>query len=83
MRLRVLFLARLREIAGVRDVVVDVADGTITSLKHSLGTQFPAEVMAALFADNTRLACNHAIWDGARAFADGDEVAFLPPVTGG
>ena len=76
MTIRVLFLGRLQDVArtGEREVPVqtDVA---------ALIASFEPELTAALRSDKVRVAVNGVV--GAAALADGDEVAFLPPVSGG
>lgn len=86
--IRVLFFASLREAAGAAELLLpaDAAarealglDGLMAALKPRLG----AAACAALAADNVRIAVNQELTDGAIALRAGDEVAFLPPVTGG
>ena len=48
-----------------------------------LADRYPAEVFAQLRGDNVRIAINQELVNGNRALAAGDEVALLPPVTGG
>ncbi|MCP5179464.1 MAG: MoaD/ThiS family protein [Pseudomonadales bacterium] len=81
--MKVLFLARLRELTGRASVSVTVAEPGVDSLRASLAALLPAAAIDALFAENVRLAVNQQLWDGRTSFADGDEIAFLPPVTGG
>ncbi len=83
MQLRVLFLARLREVTGMREIMLDVPDGSVAALRNALELQLTGTVVDSLFAQNTRLARNQSLWDGHTAFMAGDEIAFLPPVTGG
>ena len=86
--IRVLFFASLREAAGVAELLLpaDAArqgalglDGLMAALESRLG----ADACAALAADNVRIAVNRELANGAIALRAGDEVAFLPPVTGG
>jgi molybdopterin converting factor subunit 1 len=81
MRVTVKLFARLREIAGRDTLVRDVADGSpVGDVWSSLVAEWPAmsafqsTVSAAVNAEYTRM--HHAL-------AEGDEVAFLPPVSGG
>lgn len=80
---RVLFLARLRDLTGRRDMSLCLNDGTLAALRSALAEQFTAETLTGLFAENVRLAVNQSVWNGSVPLANGDEVAFLPPVTGG
>jgi sulfur-carrier protein len=81
--IHVVFLAQLREQLGVS--AMDVAAGQIKNLdelKAHLSLQGPS--WGAVLS-NTKLltAVNHAYVKGNQILADGDEVAFFPPVTGG
>ena len=71
-----LFLGRLQDAAGGAERTVayrtDVA---------ALIDSFEAELGEALRSPKVRVAVNGEL--GATALADGDEVAFLPPVSGG
>jgi molybdopterin converting factor subunit 1 len=73
--------ARLRDIAGVSDLVREVAAGsTVRTLWQQLAAEFPE------FANYERSISSAVNADYARMtdpVADGDEVAFLPPVSGG
>ena len=76
MALTVLFLGRLQDAAGAGERTVEYR-ADVAGLIES----FDAELAAALRSDKVRVAVNGAI--GASSLADGDEVAFLPPVSGG
>jgi molybdopterin synthase sulfur carrier subunit len=76
MGLTVLFLGRLRDVAGQGERTVDHC-GDVAGLIGS----FEPELAAALRSDKVRVAVNGAL--GTTMLADGDEVAFLPPVSGG
>lgn len=81
MRVTVRLFARLRDIAGAAEITREVPDGsTIGTVWRHLLTEFPdlatyeRSISSALNADYARMG------DMVR---DGDEVAFLPPVSGG
>ena len=76
MAIRVLFLGRLRDAAGEDERTVP-AQATVDELIVS----FEPELAAALRSDKVRVAVNGVL--GATGVADGAEVAFLPPVSGG
>jgi molybdopterin converting factor subunit 1 len=81
MNVRVLAFARIREIVGFSER--DVAAPERASA-HELWGQLLAEHPAlAELASSTRIARNGTIVPAATELADGDEVAFLPPVGGG
>ena len=73
--------ARLRDIAGASELGRDVASGaTIGSIWRGLVAEFPdladyeRSISSAVNADYARM---------DQPVRDGDEVAFLPPVSGG
>jgi molybdopterin converting factor subunit 1 len=81
MRVTVRLFARLRDIAGAAELVRDVPPGaTIGSVWRDLAREFPdlasyeRTISSAVNADYARM---------DRAIGDGDEIAFLPPVSGG
>ncbi len=81
MRVRVRLFARLREIAGAGELDRDVPDNaTLGTVWDVLADEFPA---FSPYRSSVSTAVNA---DYARRDApvhDGDEVAFLPPVSGG
>jgi molybdopterin converting factor subunit 1 len=81
MRVTVRLFARLRELAGQGEIARDIAPGaTVQSVWKSLVDEYPvlapyeASLSCAVNADYARM---------TTAVVDGDEVAFLPPVSGG
>jgi molybdopterin converting factor subunit 1 len=81
MRVTVRLFARLRDLAGSGELVRDVQDpATVQTIWRSLVTEFPAlgeyerSMSVAVNTDYSRMSA---------AVHDGDEVAFLPPVSGG
>ncbi|HUF24791.1 MAG TPA: molybdopterin converting factor subunit 1 [Vicinamibacterales bacterium] len=81
MRVTVRLFARLREIAGQDAIERDVPAGSsLGDVWASLVEQWPA--MRA-FDSTVSGAVNEEYARMAREVRDGDEVAFLPPVSGG
>jgi molybdopterin converting factor subunit 1 len=80
-RVTIRLFARLRDIAGASDLTRDVHPGTtVRALWRDLAAEFPD------FARYERSISSAVNTDYARmdqVLADGDEVAFLPPVSGG
>jgi molybdopterin converting factor subunit 1 len=81
MRVRVRLFARLRDLAGAGELVRDVeGPATVQTIWRALVTEFPAiaeyerSMSVAVNADYSRMSAS---------VNDGDEVAFLPPVSGG
>ena len=81
MQVTVRFLGLLRELAGREVTTVDFAEGTrLSDLYASLQRQLP---QLQPFQRSLALAVNYEYSDGDRLLQDGDEVALLPPVSGG
>ena len=80
MGLKLLFLGRLEDAAGAAE-----RDIAVFSTLDALLAALEAPLAEALRADRVRLALNGALVPDARelTLADGDELAFLPPVSGG
>jgi molybdopterin converting factor subunit 1 len=81
MRITILLFARLRDVVGAARLERDAADGaTVEDVWAALAREFPAAAphRAALSA-----AVNAEYAKFPAPVADGDEVAFLPPVSGG
>jgi molybdopterin converting factor subunit 1 len=81
MRVTVRLFARLRDIAGEAELTRDIAPGsTIRSVWRELAGEYPElgryerSISSAVNADYARM---------DQVLSDGDEVAFLPPVSGG
>lgn len=86
--IRVLFFASLKEAVGLDHWECRVPQGgasmRLDALLGALRQQLGAAGYAALTAENVRIALNQEfIDDRAAELRSGDEVAFLPPVTGG
>ncbi|MCL5964249.1 MAG: MoaD/ThiS family protein [Deinococcus sp.] len=79
MRVRVLLFALYREQAGVRELLLDLAEGaSVHSAQAALMARYPAlSLHGGLAAVNQKFA------QGGETLKEGDEVAFLPPVSGG
>ena len=81
MRVTVKLFARLRDIAGASEMTREVAPGaTVGSLWQQLATEFP-DIASYERSISTAVNADYARRD--QVLADGDEVAFLPPVSGG
>lgn len=82
---QIMFLGRLREAAGARTLGLDLPPGTtVAGLIAMLDAREPG--LGALLQDpSVRVAINKALTPAGAddPLADADEVAFLPPVTGG
>jgi len=81
MRVRVLFFGRLKEIAGLTEDSAELSDGArVEDLFARYGNQFP-ELLR--FRASVAVAVNQEYAEWTKSLSNGDEVAFLPPVSGG
>ena len=81
MRVTVRLFARLKDIAGAPDLDRDVpADATLADVWALLAHDFPA---MAPYRGSVSGARNAEYSHMDAVIADGDEIAFLPPVSGG
>jgi molybdopterin synthase catalytic subunit len=81
MRLRIRLFAIQRELVGSREVVLELADGaTIDDGWAALVERFP---VLAPGRPSVRFARNGEYADATTPLADGDELACIPPVSGG
>lgn len=73
--------AGLREMIGARDIVIDLPDGaTAGDLRTKLGELYPL-VLALL--PSVVCAVDEEYVDASHLLRDGDDVALIPPVSGG
>jgi molybdopterin synthase catalytic subunit len=81
MRIRIRLFAIQRELAGTRDVALELADGsTIADAWDGLVARFPSLAPGRSFV---RFARNGSYAEADTSLADGDEVVMIPPVSGG
>ncbi len=85
MSLTIRYFASVREKLGSQESVElsALASPTVGALHHWLTQRSDAHAAALSPERGLRTACNQALCDADQALADGDEVAFFPPVTGG
>lgn len=81
LRVRIRLFAVQRELAGTREIALELPDGAdVDGAWEALVARFP--VLAPGRA-SVRFARNGEYADPTTALADGDEVAMIPPVSGG
>ena len=81
MRVTVRLFARLRDLAGTGELVREVPDtATVQTVWTALTSEVPS---LAQYEGSMSVAVNAEYARMAAALHDGDEVAFLPPVSGG
>jgi molybdopterin synthase catalytic subunit len=81
MRVRVLFFGRLRDIVGKSEEDAELSEGArVEDLFERYGRSFPE---LAQFRSSVVASVNQEFSEWRAQLATGDEVAFLPPVSGG
>lgn len=81
MRVRVLFFGQLKEIVGLAQDDAELSEGArVEDLFLRYGRRFPK---LTEFRDSIAASVNQEYSDFRASLANGDEVAFLPPVSGG
>ena len=81
MRIKVFFFASCRDIAGCREKEWEIAEGaTVGELRSRLNAAFPR---LSRLRGSLAVAVNTEYSNDSMALSDGDEVALIPPVSGG
>lgn len=81
MKVRLLLFAALRDIAGAPEIAVDVAEGTrVIDVWNEFRAGHPA---LSAYVTPPLAAINEEYVDPSAELRDGDELAFVPPVSGG
>ena len=81
MRIKVLFFGLTHDLTGLREDQVDLEEGgNLEHLQRLYEARFPR---LGELADSLLFAVNQQIADRAACLHEGDEVAFMPPVSGG
>jgi len=78
--MRILFFAQLREVAGAAEAELEAGGVDAVALWELLVARWPE---LAAHRAQTRLARNGVYAGVDEVFAEGDEVALIPPVSGG
>jgi len=81
MRVRLLFFAVLRDIAGTGERELSLNDGT--TAREVWQWMRDAYAPLAAYTQPPMIAVNEAYASPETVLRDGDEVAFIPPVAGG
>ena len=77
------YFASIREAVGQGSEPVHTAAATLGDLRDELIARGGAYASSLARGKAVRMALNQLLCDDAAALADGAEVAFFPPVTGG
>jgi molybdopterin synthase catalytic subunit len=81
MKLKVLFFGVTHDLTGRTGEVIDLPDGeSLDTLRRVCESRFPK---LSGIRDSLLLAVNQEIASGPTILREGDEVAFMPPVSGG
>jgi molybdopterin converting factor subunit 1 len=80
MKVKLLYFAVLRDIAGKRDDLVEVPEGTRAA---DLWQRLRERHHALRDVAQPMTAINESYADADQVLRDGDELAFIPPVAGG
>jgi molybdopterin synthase sulfur carrier subunit len=83
MKITVKYFASIREAIGQGGESLDTAAATLAGLRDELITRGPAYAEALARGKAVRMALDQVMVDESAALAEGAEVAFFPPVTGG
>ena len=83
MKISVKYFASIREAIGQGSESLDTAAGTLAGLRDELIARGPAYADALARGKAVRMALDQVMVDESVALAEGAEVAFFPPVTGG
>lgn len=80
--IKVRFFAAIKERVGKEELTLEIGEVTLADLLNSLGREIPG--FEALMRDlRVMVAVNHEMADTKTIIKDGDEVAFIPPFSGG
>jgi molybdopterin synthase sulfur carrier subunit len=75
---KVLFFAHLRDVVGAEFIMVDASGKTVAELKAELAAKYDLpRLETVMTAMNEEFASNDEV------IRDGDEIALIPPVSGG
>jgi molybdopterin converting factor subunit 1 len=80
-RVKVLFFGRLKEIVGRAEDSADVAEGAL--IEELFARYAAGQPVLARFRASVVASCNQEFAAWSTPLHSGDEVAFLPPVSGG
>lgn len=83
MKVTVKYFASVREAIGHGSETRQTDARTLAALRDELLAASPAHASALARGKAVRMALNQVMSDESAALADGAEVAFFPPVTGG
>ena len=77
------FFASLREAVGRDSLRLELDDASLAGVRARLAQELTAAQLEVVAAPGVQVAVNQAIVQDDAQLTSGDEIAFLPPVTGG
>ncbi|MBI4165062.1 MAG: molybdenum cofactor biosynthesis protein MoaE [Acidobacteria bacterium] len=81
MKVNILFFGLAHDVTGFDSELAELREGaSVATLRHGYNQRFPR---LAEMAGSLLVAVNQEFAEPSRVLTDGDEVAFLPPVSGG
>ena len=81
MKVKVLLFASLKDIAGRRELEIELDDAsTLHQVTEKLASLYPE---IGRMQSSVRIAINQEFADENISLNNGDEIAFLPPMSGG
>ena len=83
MKITVRYFASVREAIGRGVEHLDTSAENLSALRDELIARGPVYAEALARGRSVRMALNQVMADESASLADGSEVAFFPPVTGG
>lgn len=83
MKITVRYFASVREAIGQGAEQLHTSAASLAALRDELIARGPAYAEALARGRSVRMALNQVMSDESALLADGSEVAFFPPVTGG
>jgi molybdopterin synthase sulfur carrier subunit len=83
MKVAVKYFASIREALGQSSETVDTSAPSLAALREELIARGGPHAQVLARGNAVRMALNQVMSDESAALADGCEVAFFPPVTGG
>lgn len=83
MKIQLRYFASIREAIGTGSETVETAAATLAALRDELIARGGAHAEALARGRAVRVSLNQTMADESAALAEGAEVAFFPPVTGG
>ena len=83
MKVHIRYFASIRESLGQGTETVDTAAATLAALREELIARGGAYAESLARGRAVRVALNQAMSEESAPLAEGAEVAFFPPVTGG